>query len=248
MNDHELKRLRELLQNSRRAVFFGGAGVSTESGVKDYRSKDGIYNTVKEYGVSPEVILSHSFFLNKTKVFYDFYYKYFLKNAAEPNAAHRALAALEEKGHIAAVITQNIDGLHQRAGSRRVIELHGTVAETSCMKCGAPFPTEEIAALKGDVPRCPRCGGLVKPRVVLYDEALPQEAIDAALRSLEEADLLIIGGTSLTVYPAAGLIRYYGGRELVLINKQTTPADEDASLLLRDPIGAVFAAVMEGFV
>ena len=244
MNDPAIRRFRDLLLGAKSAVFFGGAGVSTESGVKDYRSENGLYQTVKEYGVSPETILSHSFFLRRTDVFYDFYYKYFLKDRAEPNAAHFALAQLENRGILTAVITQNIDGLHQRAGSRQVFELHGTTAENNCMDCGAPFSTEAVAAKRGGVPRCPACGGLIKPRVVLYEEALPDRALNGALGAIAGADLLIIGGTSLSVYPAAGLISYYSGRDLVLINRQETPADEDATLIFRQPIGEVFSAVL----
>lgn len=247
MDTNKCERLAELLKNSRKAVFFGGAGVSTESGVKDYRSRDGLYNTVKEYGVSPETILSHDFFMKKPEVFFDFYYKYFLKDPALPNPAHKALAALEQRGHIAAVITQNIDGLHQKAGSENVIELHGTVLENDCTGCGRPFPTEEIAALAGGVPRCPHCGGRIKPRVVLYGEQLPEDAITNAVDAIAAADLLIIGGTSLTVYPAAGFIRYYRGKELVLVNRDETAVDAEATLVLRDPIGQVFATVMRRF-
>ena len=244
MENEQYERLAVLLKNSRKAVFFGGAGVSTESGVKDYRSEDGLYHTVKEYGVSPETILSHSFFMKHTDVFYDFYYKYFLKDSPAPNAAHRALAELERRGSLAAVITQNIDGLHQKAGSKNVIELHGTVLENSCMDCGRSFPTEKIAALEGKIPRCPICGGLIKPHVVLYEEQLPEEAINDAVESIINADLLIIGGTSLTVYPAAGFVRYYRGKELVLINRDETAVDGEATFLLREPIGAVFSSVM----
>ena len=247
MNTDACRRLAELLRGSKKAVFFGGAGVSTESGVKDYRSKDGLYNTVKEYGVSPETILSHGFFMKKPDVFFDFYYKYFLKDAAAPNAAHLALAELERRGHIAAVVTQNIDGLHQKAGSKNVIELHGTVLENDCMGCGRPFPTEEIAALKGAVPRCPHCGGRIKPRVVLYGEQLPDTAISGAVDAIAAADLLIIGGTSLTVYPAAGFIRYYAGKELVLVNRDATAVDDEATLVLHAPIGQVFSTVMQSF-
>ena len=247
MNQAACRRLADLLKSSKKAVFFGGAGVSTESGVKDYRSRDGLYNTVKEYGVSPETILSRDFFIKKPTVFFDFYYKYFLKDSALPNPAHTALAELERRGHIAAVITQNIDGLHQKAGSKNVIELHGTVLENDCMGCGRPFPTEEIAALAGGVPRCPHCGGRIKPRVVLYGEQLPEDAVNNAVDAIAAADLLIIGGTSLTVYPAAGFIRYYRGKELVLVNRDETAVDAEATLVLRDPIGQVFATVMRHF-
>lgn len=247
MDEKKCERLAALLANSRKAVFFGGAGVSTESGVKDYRSQNGLYNTVREYGVSPETILSHDFFMKRPEVFFDFYYKYFLKDAAEPNAAHKALAQLERRGHVAAVITQNIDGLHQRAGSKNVIELHGTALENDCMGCGRAFPTAGIAALAGGVPRCPHCGGRIKPRVVLYGEQLPEAAVKNAVNAIAAADLLVIGGTSLTVYPAAGFIRYYAGKELALINRDETTVDDAATLVLRDPIGQVFADVMRRF-
>lgn len=236
-------RLAELLRQSRRAVFFGGAGVSTESGVKDYRSADGLYHTVKEYGVPPEQILSRSFFLRKPEIFYDFYYKYFLDIAPRPNDAHRALARLEDMGKLAAVITQNIDGLHQQAGSRTVMELHGTVAAYHCHRCGQPYPLEDVRALKGGVPRC-GCGGLIHPNVVLYEEQLPAAAVEGALNALEEADLLIIGGTSLAVYPAASFLRYYGGKDIVLINRDETPYDHRATLIFRENIGQVMRDVM----
>lgn len=239
MNDTDMRRFAGLLKSSRSAVFFGGAGVSTESGVKDYRSEDGLYNTVKQYGVPPEVILSHSFFESSPEVFYDFYYKYFLQTSAKPNPAHIALAELESRGILSAVVTQNIDGLHQAAGSRRVFELHGTVYKYHCARCGREFPMERVSELKGGVPRCDTCGGIIKPDVVLYEEPLDEEVITGAVTAIASADLMIIGGTSLAVYPAAGLLRYYRGRDIVLINRSETQYDSRASLVFRDKIGEV---------
>ena len=238
-------RLASLFSSAKHAVFFGGAGVSTESGVKDFRSRDGLYNTVKEYGVSPETIISRSFFLKNPEIFFDFYYKYFLKDPAAPNAAHYALAELEKKGLLNSVITQNIDGLHQAAGSKNVIELHGTVLKNACMRCKRPFPTAKITALEGKIPRCPHCGERIKPDVVLYEEALPENAIRAAVEEISSADLLVIGGTSLTVYPAAGFVRYFRGNNLVLLNRDETALDGEADLVLREPIGEVFKTVMQ---
>ena len=228
-----------MLKKSRKTVFFGGAGVSTESGVKDYRSQDGLYNTVKEYGVSPEEILSHSFFEKHPDIFYDFYYKYFLKDTAEPNRAHIALSELERNGKLSSVITQNIDGLHQAAGSENVIELHGTTAYHYCAECFRAFPSEKIKSLKGKVPHCEKCGGIIRPRVTLYEEALDEAAVKKAIGEISAADLLIIGGTSLAVYPAAMYIRYFKGENIVLINRDETQYDKAASLIFRESIGEV---------
>ena len=228
-----------MLKRSRKTVFFGGAGVSTESGVKDYRSQDGLYNTVKEYGVSPEEILSHSFFEKHPDIFYDFYYKYFLKDTAEPNRAHIALSELERNGKLSSVITQNIDGLHQAAGSENVIELHGTTAYHYCAECFRAFPSEKIKSLKGKVPHCEKCGGIIRPRVTLYEEALDEAAVKKAIGEISAADLLIIGGTSLAVYPAAMYIRYFKGENIVLINRDETQYDKAASLIFRESIGEV---------
>lgn len=228
-----------LLRNARKAVFFGGAGVSTESGVKDFRSADGIYNTVREYGVSPETILSHEFFLREPETFYDFHYNYFLDCDAEPNDAHKALAKLEAKGILDAVITQNIDGLHQAAGSKNVIELHGTTKHHYCIDCGCDFPTEEVIALKGKVPFCPHCGGMIRPDVTLYGEQLSDHAVERAIKAISGADLLIIGGTSLAVYPAAGFVEYYRGENTVLINRDKTPYDNRATLVFHESIAEI---------
>ncbi len=241
MLNEKIKEFAEMISDSQKTVFFGGAGVSTESGVKDYRSEDGLYNTVKEYGVSPETILSYSFFQKNPEVFYDFYYKYFLESEAEPNAAHYALAELERKGLLSSVITQNIDGLHQKAGSRMVLELHGTTSRHYCTECFEPFPVESIKKLKGGVPHCKKCGGIIKPRVVLYEEPLNDEIVEKAVNEIITADLLIIGGTSLAVYPAAMYIRYFRGRNIVLINKGETQYDSSADLIFRESIGQVLS-------
>lgn len=229
----------KMLRESKKTVFFGGAGVSTESGIKDYRSKDGLYNTVKEYGISPEEILSHSFFEKHPETFYDFYYKYFLKESVEPNRAHKALAALEENGMLSSVITQNIDSLHQRAGSKTVIELHGTADYHYCTVCGKRYPNEKLASLEGKIPYCESCGAIVRPKVTLYEEQLDETATDRAVTEISEADLLIIGGTSLAVYPAAMYIRYFRGRNIVLINRDQTQYDAMANIVFRESIGEV---------
>lgn len=245
MNNKKIEKLAEMINCSAKTVFFGGAGVSTESGVKDYRSEDGLYNTVREYGVSPETILSHSFFISKPDVFYDFYYKYFLEINVEPNTAHLVLADMERKGKLSSVITQNIDGLHQKAGSKNVLELHGTTAVHYCMECGTPYPLEKLKALKGKVPYCEKCGGLVRPEVVLYEEPLNESVVEKAINEISAADLLIIGGTSLAVYPAAMYIRYFGGSHIVLINKGTTDFDSNADLIFRESIGSVLGSVKD---
>lgn len=245
MNEENIKKFAEMIKTSHKTVFFGGAGVSTESGVKDFRSEDGIYNTVKEYGISPETILSSSFFYDNPKVFYDFYYKYFLEKEVQPNAAHYALAKLEQLGLLSSVITQNIDGLHQKAGSKTVLELHGTTERHYCSDCRTPFPLDKIKDLKGKVPYCKNCGGLVKPQVVLYEEPLNEEIVEKAVNEIVTADLLIIGGTSLNVYPAAMYVRYFRGSNIVLINKSETPYDSSCDLIFRDSIGQVLTEVMK---
>lgn len=242
--EERIKQLKALIDKSERIVFFGGAGTSTESGVKDYRSEDGLYNTVKEYGVSPEVILSHTFLFEKPEVFYDFYYKYFLAEDVFPNKAHKALARLEEMGKLSCVITQNIDGLHQAAGSKNVLELHGTTYEHYCSVCRQPYEREKLKALCGGVPKCEKCGALVRPKVVLYEESLYEKTVMAAVNALSDADLLIIGGTSLAVYPAASYIGYYGGKDIVLINRGETRYDHMATLVFREKIGEVLDEVV----
>lgn len=244
MDKEKIAEFAKLIDNSSNIVFFGGAGVSTESGVKDYRSEDGLYNTVKQYSVSPETILSHSFFERHPDIFYDFYYNFFLNTSAEPNKAHYALAELEKMGKLKAVITQNIDGLHQRAGSNNVIELHGTVLEHYCPNCNESMTFEQVKALRGKIPRCKKCNNIIKPRVVLYEEALDEQVIGNAINAISRADMLIIGGTSLTVYPAAGFVRYFSGDKLVLINRDETQMDSSATLVFRDKIGEVFGEAM----
>ena len=245
MDEQKIKTFADLIQNSKSTVFFGGAGVSTESGVKDYRSEDGLYGTVKQYGVSPEEILSHTFFEKHPDTFYDFYYTYFLKTQVKPNPAHLVLAELERRGLLDAVITQNIDGLHQAAGSRHVLELHGTVYRYHCSHCGREFPMQAVKELSGGIPICEKCGGVIRPDVVLYEEGLDDDTVSRAVRAIAGAELLIIGGTSLAVYPAAGFLRYFHGENVVLINRDETPYDSHAELIFRDRIGSVMSAVME---
>lgn len=234
--------LKELVQQSDNIVFFGGAGVSTESGIPDFRSETGIYNTIKRYKRSPEEILSHSFFVAHPDIFYDFYKSTMLYLDAKPNAAHLALARLEEMGKLKAVVTQNIDGLHQLAGSKRVYEVHGTVHRNYCMRCHEFYDTEYILKADG-IPRCEKCGGMIKPDVVLYEEGLDPATISGAVRAISEADMLIIGGTSLVVYPAAGFIDYFHGKYLVLINKSETARDVRANLAIAAPIGSVMEKI-----
>lgn len=234
--------LEEILAKSENLVFFGGAGVSTESGIPDFRSVDGLYN--QKYDYPPEEILSHSFFVRRTAEFYRFYRDKLIVHGAKPNAAHLRLARLEAQGKCRAVVTQNIDGLHQAAGSKRVFELHGSTLRNFCTRCGRFYPVDfiEAAGAVGDgVPRCTGCGAIVKPDVVLYEEGLDQDTMEGAIRAIQAADTLIVGGTSLAVYPAAGLLRFFRGRELVVINKQPTPADGMASLVLNLPIGQALA-------
>lgn len=239
---NEIQKLTELIRNSDNIVFFGGAGVSTESNIPDFRSTDGLYH--QQYDYPPETILSHTFFMRQTEEFYRFYQNKMLFLEAQPNMAHRALARLEEMGKLRAVITQNIDGLHQKAGSQNVQELHGSVLRNYCMRCHAFYDAQYIKNARG-IPRCEHCGGLVKPDVVLYEEGLDQSTIQNSIRAIREADMLIIGGTSLVVYPASGLIDYYNGNKLVLINRDATPRDSRSDLIVREPIGQVFAKVME---
>ena len=229
--------LRSWIEESSRIVFFGGAGVSTESGIPDFRSVDGLYHQKFDY--PPETILSHSFFYAHPAEFYRFYKEKMLVLDVEPNRAHKALAALEQQGKLTAVVTQNIDGLHQKAGSKQVFELHGSIHRNYCQKCRKFYGPEFIQQSVG-IPRC-SCGGTVKPDVVLYEESLDDRCIMGAVRAIAEADLLIVGGTSLTVYPAAGLIRYYRGSRLVLINRDETPYDGYANLVLHEKLGDVFS-------
>ena len=236
----KLSTLRNWISESKKIVFFGGAGVSTESGIPDFRSVDGLYHQKFDY--PPETILSHSFFFSHTDYFYKFYREKMLVTDIEPNRAHVALAKLEQQGKLSAVVTQNIDGLHQKAGSVNVYELHGSVHRNYCRKCRKFYSGEDLLQTTG-VPKC-ACGGIIKPDVVLYEESLDDACIMGAIRAIAEADLLIVGGTSLTVYPAAGLIRYYQGNRLVLINRDETPYDHEADLVFRESIGAVLNAVV----
>ena len=235
----EIKRLKELVESSGSIVFFGGAGVSTESGIPDFRSTGGLYH--QEWKYPPEVILSHTFYESNPEEFFRFYRTKMLAPDAKPNDAHKKLAEWEATGKLKAVITQNIDGLHQAAGSRRVLELHGSVHRNHCEKCGKFYGLDYILHTEG-VPRC-SCGGIIKPDVVLYEEGLDQRTLEESVRCLAAADLLIIGGTSLNVYPAAGLIRYFGGRHLVLINKSPVAQDLAADLVITDPIGQTLSQV-----
>lgn len=236
---NEIETLHQWMQESERVVFFGGAGVSTESGIPDFRSTDGLYN--QQYDYPPEQILSHTFFMRWPEEFFRFYRDKMLAPSAKPNKAHRALAKLEEQGKLTAVITQNIDGLHQMAGSKRVLELHGSVHRNYCMRCHKFHSMEEILHSEG-VPRC-SCGGIIKPDVVLYEEGLDQQILQESVDQIRRADMLIIGGTSLTVYPAAGLLDYYTGNRLVLINKTATARDGLANLFINESIGKA----LEGF-
>ncbi|CUO17557.1 NAD-dependent deacetylase [Roseburia hominis] len=231
----------QMVKESDNIVFFGGAGVSTESGIPDFRSVDGLYN--QKYDYPPETILSHSFYIKYPEEFYRFYRDKMLCLDAEPNITHKKLAELEAAGKVKAVVTQNIDGLHQLAGSKRVLELHGSVHRNYCRKCGKGFDAEYVRDYPGKVPLCDACGGMIKPDVVLYEEGLDQQTLEDAVFYISHADMLIIGGTSLAVYPAAGLIDYYRGNKLVLINKSTTPMDARADLLIQAGLGDVFGQI-----
>ncbi|MGN0157950.1 MAG: NAD-dependent protein deacylase [Brotaphodocola sp.] len=233
-----LEQLRQWIAESDNIVFFGGAGVSTESGIPDFRSVDGLYN--QQYDYPPETIISHSFYWRNPKEFYRFYKNKMLFPDVKPNAAHLALAKLEQQGKLKAVITQNIDGLHQAAGSKEVLELHGSVHRNYCTECGKFYSLKDIMAMDEVVPHC-ECGGIIKPDVVLYEEPLDQGVLSKAVNYIRRADVMIVGGTSLTVYPAAGLLDYYLGNKLVLINKSVTPMDAQANLVLSGKIGEVFS-------
>ena len=242
MND-QIKELKRIIDESNNIVFFGGAGVSTESGIPDFRSANGLYNQDLGREVSPEEMISHTFYVNHPEQFFEFYRDKLIYEDAEPNACHKALAELEKQSKVKAVVTQNIDGLHQKAGSKVVYELHGSVMRNYCENCGTFYGIEKVTGTDG-VPRCDKCGGTVKPDVVLYEEGLDSDVIDGAVRAISEADTLIIGGTTLIVYPAAGFIHYFRGKNLVLINMSETSADGNADLVIREPIGKVFEEVM----
>ncbi len=234
-------RLQKIIDESNNIVFFGGAGVSTESGIPDFRSESGLYHAQEVYGYSPETMLSHSFYVRQTKMFFKYYKENLIHQEAQPNKAHLALAALEQAGKLKAVVTQNIDGLHQKAGSKQVYELHGSVLRNYCQRCGKFYDLDYImdeSNCEEGIPKC-SCGGTIKPDVVLYEESLDDACIEGAVEAISRADTLIIGGTSLVVYPAAGLIHYFHGKNLVLINKDKTQYDSKADLVINDSIGKV---------
>lgn len=235
--------LKEIIDNSENIVFFGGAGVSTESGIPDFRSANGIFNEKTKSTYSPERVVSHTFFMSEPEFFYEFYKDKMLFPEVMPNKAHKALTKLEEMGKLKAIITQNIDGLHQKAGSKNVLELHGTVLKNYCMKCNESYDVDYIINSKG-VPKCEDCGGTIKPDVVLYEESLDMDTLEKSIYFISKADTLIIGGTSLVVYPASGLINYFQGSHLVVINKSPTSRDAQADILIKDSIGKVLGEVV----
>ena len=237
----DIEQLQQIIDTHEKIVFFGGAGVSTESGIPDFRSQDGLYNM--KYKYPPETIISHSFFTKNPEEFWRFYRDKMLIEGARPNAAHLKLAELEKAGKLTAVVTQNIDGLHQKAGSQKVYELHGSTLRNYCMKCHKFYDMDYVKNADTPVPMCPSCGGKIKPDVVLYEESLNQDVMYGAIKAISEADCLIIGGTSLVVYPAAGMIDYFTGDALVLINKTTTSRDKFADLVITKPIGEVFSQI-----
>ena len=238
-----VEQLTQMLRESNRIVFFGGAGVSTASGIPDFRSASGLYNQKYKRTLSPEEMVSHSFFVRDPEDFFDFYRDKLIYPEAQPNDCHKALAALEKAGKLTAVVTQNIDGLHQKAGSKNVFELHGSVLRNYCQSCHKFFDETAVLKAKG-VPKCDRCGGIIKPDVVLYEEMLDEDVMDGAARAIRGADMLIIGGTSLVVYPAAGFVRYYRGDRLVLINKSTTSMDHEADLVIHEDIASVLGGAV----
>ena len=237
----QIQQLQQLIDQYDNLVFFGGAGVSTESGIPDFRSVDGLYN--QQYAYPPETIISHSFFRKNPEEFYRFYKDKMLALEAKPNDAHKKLAELERTGRLRAVVTQNIDGLHQAAGSKVVYELHGSVHRNYCMQCHRFYDAEYMYHAEG-IPRCETCGGILKPDVVLYEEGLDMGIMQQAIRAISQAEVLIVGGTSLVVYPAAGLLQYFKGKALVVINKGATPMDQKADLLIQEPIGEVFRQIV----
>ena len=240
----DIQALQSMIEQSDNRVFFGGAGVSTESGIPDFRSRDGLYN--QKYKFPPESIISHTFFVRRPEEFYEFYRDRMLALEAKPNAAHLFLARLEAAGKLKAVVTQNIDGLHQAAGSKNVFELHGSVHRNYCMRCGRFYDAKYIKESSG-IPRC-ACGGIIKPDVVLYEEGLDARVVEGAVSAISSADMLIVGGTSLVVYPAAGFIEYFRGKRLVVINKSPTPADGRAQLVINDGIAKVFSQLTERYI
>lgn len=236
--EKQIEQLKNCIADARRIAFLGGAGTSTESGIPDFRSSDGIFKAIEEFGEPPETLLSHDFFMAHTETFYKYYRKFLLCPDARPNDAHRALAKLEQDGKLTAVITQNIDDLHQKAGSKNVLELHGSVYRNHCMQCHTAYSLDDILHMD-TVPKCPKCGGLIKPDVVLYGEGLDGDVLGQSVQHIAEADMLIIGGTSLVVYPAAGLADYFRGKYLVVINMSRTHQDDRAYLTISQPIGQV---------
>jgi len=238
-----INELKSIIQKSDNIVFLGGAGVSTESNIPDFRSEEGLYNSKEKY--PPEVILSHSFFMKHPYLFYSFYKSKMIYKEAKPNKAHLALAKIEEKGKLKAVITQNIDGLHQLAGSKKVLELHGSVHRNYCMKCNKAYSLEDVINSEGIIPYCKACGGMIKPDVVLYEEPLDSQILHKSIHYISNAEVLIVGGTSLVVYPAAGLVDYYKGKHLILINKSSTPYDTQADYVIHDSIGKVLSQLIE---
>lgn len=243
--DANVKKLVDILRDSKKIVFFGGAGVSTESGIPDFRSANGIYNEKLGMNLSPEQLVSHTYFEKYPKDFFEFYRDKLVYPDAKPNGCHIALAKLERMGKLSAIVTQNIDGLHQAAGAENVYELHGSVLRNYCLGCGAKYDAAFVMDAAPDVPKCPKCGGTVRPDVVLYEEALDGEVIQDSIDAIETADTLIIGGTSLVVYPAAGFIRYFAGKHLVVINKSETRADSKAELVIRAPIGEIMSEAVD---
>jgi NAD-dependent deacetylase len=243
MEINQIDTLARLIEKSNYTVFFGGAGVSTESGIPDFRSETGLYKARQVYGHSPEELISHTFFERTPELFFRYYKENLIAIEAKPNAAHIALAELERSGKLQAVVTQNIDGLHQAAGSVNVLELHGSNWRQYCVKCKAKYSLDYILT-QDIIPKCEKCGGIVRPDVVLYEEGLDGDVMEAAVQAISNAELLVVGGTSLAVYPAAGLLRYFNGRELVLINKSETPADKSAKLVIHDSIGKILSGVI----
>lgn len=237
--------LKSAIKASKNIVFFGGAGVSTESNIPDFRSDAGLYKTKDNYSYPPEVMLSHSFFKSHTEDFFNFYRSKMIYKNAKPNAAHYALAKLEKLGKLKAIITQNIDGLHQMAGSKNVFELHGSIHRNFCTKCGKSFSLDYIINSKSVIPKCDDCGEIVKPDVVLYEESLNMNTLNNAIKFTQNADMLIVGGTSLVVYPAAGIVDYFKGSKLVLINKSSTPYDSKADIVIHDSIGKVLSSIID---
>ena len=235
--------LKHLIDKANKIVFLGGAGLSTESGIPDFRSSDGVFKAVKAYGVPPETLLSIDFFEDYPEIFYDYYKKFLIYPNAQPNKAHRALAKLEADGKLNAVVTQNIDGLHQKAGSKHVCELHGSVYRNHCTRCRRSYSLDQIMAMDG-VPMC-ECGGIIKPDVVLYGEGLDNSVVVDAIRSIREADTMIVGGTSLAVYPAAGLIDYFRGDNLIVINLSPTPRDREATICVHEKIGEALLFILD---